>query len=135
MSVRRTRHKIRRAFTCLRSIAWCSNATTSSFSTPLQLNPLVHLTRRADDRLSWKHGNENVKPRVKCSCFRPTSSRNSAIQLAMWSNNYSINTANSTLNDFMIVFEPKEIPLKRERQKGVPLKSLFYNSDDLELQR
>lgn len=44
------------------SIASRSNCTTSSFSTPLVLKDLVHVTSRPHDRLFWCIGNEKVKP-------------------------------------------------------------------------
>jgi len=81
--------------TCLRLMASRSSSTTSSPSTPLQLKPLVHLTSVADARLCCTHGNENVKPTLKCWSLTPSSSRNSAIQLAIWSNSYN-HTNNST---------------------------------------
>ena len=43
-------------------MASCRSLTTSSFTTPEQLNPLVQAVNRAEARPSCLHGNENVKP-------------------------------------------------------------------------
>lgn len=52
------------------SIASRSNCTTSSFSTPLVLKDLVHVTSRPHDRLFWCIGNEKVKPATDSTIYK-----------------------------------------------------------------
>ena len=72
-----------------RSMAACKCSTTSSPSTPEQLNPFVHFTRLAFARPFWAHGKENVNPRGKTSSWSSRSKTKSAKQSAIWSNSPS----------------------------------------------
>ena len=66
-----------------------SSFTTSSPSTPEQLNPLVHLTNLPRAKPSCSHGNENVKPSGSTSSCNSRSKTKSDKQPAMWSNSSS----------------------------------------------